>query len=107
MALTGDSFGVVQGFALLDIGTGKMINFSDIGGGSSTPGPKGDKGDKGDAGPAGPAGPAGAKGDKGDKGDAGNGIKNITAAAAGQTVTLTFTMDDNTTKTASFDLPSA
>lgn len=89
MALTGDSFGVVQGFALLDIGTGKMINFSDIGGGSSTPGPKGDKGDKGE------------------KGDAGNGIKNITASAAGQTVTLTFTMDDDTTKTASFDLPSA
>lgn len=98
MALTGDSFGVVQGFALLDIGTGKMINFSDIGGGSSTPGPKGDKGDKGDTGPAGA---------KGEKGDAGNGIKNITASAAGQTVTLTFTMDDDTTKTASFDLPSA
>lgn len=45
-----------------------------VGGGSSTPGPKGDKGDtgpKGDKGDAGTPGTPGAKGDKGDKGDTG------------------------------------
>lgn len=81
--ITGDNFGVVQGFALLDVSSGKSILFSDLAEGGAT----------------------GPKGDKGDKGDPGLGIKTITAAAVGQTVTLTFTMDDNTTKTASFDLP--
>lgn len=83
MALTGDRFGVVQGFALLDIGTGKMTKFSDLGAG--TPGPKGD------------AGTAGA---------AGRGIKTISASVSGTTVTLTFEMSDSTQETVSYNIAS-
>lgn len=101
MALTGDSFGVVQGFALLDIGTGKMTKFSDLGAG--TPGPKGEKGDTGPQGPAGPKGDAGAAGTAG---AAGRGIKTISASVSGTTVTLTFEMSDSTQETVSYNIAS-
>lgn len=92
--ITGDSFGIVQGYALMDIGSGEIVRFEDLAGGGSVgpAGPKGDKGDKGDTGATGAAGAAGL------------GIKSIAANNAGGTVTLTFTMTDNTTKTASFTL---
>lgn len=89
--ITGDSFGIVQGYALMDIGSGKIVRFEDLTGGGGV-GPAGPKGDKGDTGPAGPAGAAGL------------GIKSIAANNNSGTVTLTFTMTDNTTKTASFTL---
>ncbi|WP_052752519.1 hypothetical protein [Tatumella morbirosei] len=57
-------------------------------------GAKGDKGDKGDTGATGA------------KGDTGLGIKSIAAAQASGTVTLTFTMTDGTTQTASYALPA-
>ncbi|MEI9553861.1 hypothetical protein [Enterobacter hormaechei] len=116
-AIGGASLGVLTGYQIMDQATGESKTISELfAGGGGTPGPKGDKGDKGDtgdtgatgpAGPAGPAGAAGAKGDKGDAGEDGVGITNITAAQADGTVTLTFTMSDSTTKTASFDLPAS
>lgn len=110
-AIGGVSLGTLTGYQIMDQSTGEVKSLTELfAGGGGTPGPKGDKGDTGDTGPAGPAGAAGANGDKGDKGDAGAegvGITNITAARSGDTVTLTFTMSDSTTKTASFDLPPA
>lgn len=107
-AIGGASLGVLTGYQIMDQATGEVKTLTELfEGGGGTPGPKGDKGDKGDTGATGPAGPAGAKGDKGDTGAAGVGITNITAAQADGTVTLTFTMSDSTTKTASFDLPPA
>lgn len=112
-AIGGFNLGTLTGYQIMDQATGETKTLSELfAGGGGTPGPKGDKGDKGDTGDTGPAGPAGAKGDKGDKGDtgaagaAGVGITNITAAQADGTVTLTFTMSDSTTKTATFDLPA-
>lgn len=61
----------------------------------------------GPQGPKGDTGSAGAKGDTGATGPAGLGINTIAASRTDNTVTLTFTMSDNTTKTASFDLPAA
>lgn len=113
-AIGGFNLGTLTGYQIMNQETGEVKSLTELfAGGGGTPGPKGDKGDKGDTGdtgPAGPAGEAGAKGDKGDKGDAGAegvGITNIAAARSGDTVTLTFTMSDSTTKTASFDLPPA
>lgn len=110
-AIGGFNLGTLTGYQIMNQETGEVKSLTELfAGGGGTPGPKGDKGDTGDTGPAGPAGAAGAKGDKGDKGDAGAegvGITNITASRAGDTVTLTFTMSDSTTKTASFDLPPA
>lgn len=114
-AIGGSSLGRVTAFEIMDQATGEVKSVSELfeGGGSGTPGPQGPKGDKGDTGPEGPQGPKGDKGDTGTpgtagaKGDPGLGIKSITAARVTDTVTLTFTMDDDTTKTASFDLPSA
>lgn len=109
-AIGGVSLGTLTGYQIMDQATGEIKTLTELfEGGGGTPGPKGDKGDKGDTGDT---GPAGAKGDKGDKGDtgaagaAGVGITNITAAQADGTVTLTFTMSDSTTKTATFDLPA-
>lgn len=83
----GTSLGLITGYAIMDQETGEVKSLSELfAGGSGTPGPKGDKGE---------AGPQGL------------GIKSIAAARTDNTVTLTFTMDDNTTKTASFDLPAA
>lgn len=114
-AVAGTSMGLITGYAILDQNSGEIKTISEIfEGGAGTPGPKGDKGDTG------PQGPQGLKGDKGDKGDtgaagakgatgaagaAGVGISSIAAARTGDTVTLTFTMTDDSTKTASFDLP--
>ncbi|AFH20894.1 hypothetical protein CL97_gp010 [Cronobacter phage CR9] len=101
-AIGGASLGVLTGYQIMDQATGESKTISELfAGGGGTPGPKGDKGDKGDTGATGPAGA------KGDTGAAGVGITNITAARSGDTVTLTFTMSDSTTKTASFDLPPA
>lgn len=101
-AIGGASLGVLTGYQIMDQATGESKTISELfAGGGGTPGPKGDKGDTGDTGPAGPAGAAGADGEDG------VGITNITAATSGNTVTLTFTMSDSTTKTASFDLPAA
>lgn len=92
-AIGGASLGVLTGYQIMDQATGESKTISELfAGGGGTPGPKGDKGDKGDTGATGPAGV---------------GITNITAARSGDTVTLTFTMSDSTTKTASFDLPPA
>lgn len=105
----GTSLGLITGYAIMDQETGEVKSISEVfaGGGAGTPGPKGDKGDKGDTGATGPEGPTGPAGAAGAKGDPGLGIKSIAAARADNTVTLTFTMDDDTTKTASFDLPVA
>lgn len=107
-AIGGVSLGTLTGYQILNQETGEIKSLTELfEGGGGTAGPKGDKGDKGDTGAAGPAGPAGPAGAKGDTGAAGVGITNITAARSGDTVTLTFTMSDSTTKTASFDLPPA
>lgn len=105
-AIGGFNLGTLTGYQIMDQSTGETKTLTELfEGGGGTPGPKGDKGDTG------ATGPAGAKGDKGDKGDtgaagaAGVGITNIAAAQVDGTVTLTFTMSDSTTKTASFDLP--
>lgn len=101
-AIGGASLGVLTGYQIMDQATGESKTITELfAGGGGTPGPKGDKGDTGDTGPAGPAGPAGAAGADG------VGITDIAAARSGDTVTLTFTMSDSTTKTASFDLPAA
>ncbi|AIA64540.1 hypothetical protein HL10_gp010 [Cronobacter phage CR8] len=101
-AIGGASLGVLTGYQIMDQATGESKTISELfAGGGGTPGPKGDKGDTGDTGPAGPAGAAGADGEDG------VGITDIAAARSGDTVTLTFTMSDSTTKTASFDLPAA
>ncbi|UTC25200.1 hypothetical protein P7_010 [Pectobacterium phage vB_PcaM_P7_Pc] len=101
-AIGGASLGVLTGYQIMDQATGESKTISELfAGGGGTPGPKGDKGDTGDTGPAGPVGPAGAAGADG------VGITDIAAARSGDTVTLTFTMSDSTTKTASFDLPAA
>lgn len=98
-AIGGVSLGTLTGYQILNQETGEIKSLTELfEGGGGTAGPKGDKGDKGDTGAAGPAGPAGA---------AGVGITSIAAARSGDTVTLTFTMTDSTTKTASFDLPPA
>lgn len=98
----GTSLGLITGYAIMDQETGEVKSLSELfAGGSGTPGPKGDKGE------AGPQGPAGQTGAVGPAGPQGLGIKSIAAARTDNTVTLTFTMDDNTTKTASFDLPAA
>lgn len=94
-AIGGASLGVLTGYQIMDQATGESKTISELFAGGGTAGPKGDKGDKGDTGATGPAGAAGV------------GITNITAARSGNTVTLTFTMSDATTKTASFDLPAA
>lgn len=119
-AIGGSSLGVITAYAFVDQKTGERKDVSDLfEGGTGPAGPKGDKGDKGDTGPAGPTGPTGPAGPTGPKGDtgavgakgatgaAGVGITNITAQSSGNTVTLTFTMSDSTTKTASFELPAA
>lgn len=107
-AIGGASLGVLTGYQIMDQATGESKTISELfEGGGGTQGPKGDKGDKGDTGDTGPAGPAGAAGAKGDTGEDGVGITTIAAARSGDTVTLTFTMSDSTTKTASFDLPPA
>ncbi|MGL5281429.1 MAG: hypothetical protein ACRC8W_06635 [Plesiomonas shigelloides] len=104
-AIGGASLGVLTGYQIMDQATGESKTISELfAGGGGTPGPKGDKGDKGDTGDTGPAGPAGAAGADGEDGV---GITDIAAARSGDTVTLTFTMSDSTTKTASFDLPAA
>nr|DAM41411.1 MAG TPA: nucleoid-associated protein [Caudoviricetes sp.] len=101
-AIGGFNLGTLTGYQIMDQATGESKTISELfAGGGGTPGPKGDKGDTGDTGPAGPAGPAGAAGADG------VGIADIAAARSGDTVTLTFTMSDSTTKTASFDLPAA
>lgn len=101
-AIGGASLGVLTGYQIMDQATGESKTITELfAGGGGTPGPKGDKGDTGDTGPAGPAGPTGAAGADG------VGITDIAAARSGDTVTLTFTMSDSTTKTASFDLPAA
>lgn len=98
-AIGGASLGVLTGYQIMDQATGESKTISELfAGGGGTQGPKGDKGDTGDTGPAGPAGADGADG---------VGIDSISAARSGNTVTLTFTMSDSTTKTASFDLPAA
>lgn len=99
-AIGGASLGLITGYAIMDQETGEVKSISELieGGGAGPAGPQGPKGDKGDPGTPGAAGA---------KGDPGLGIKSIAAAAAGNTVTLTFTMDDDTIKTASFELPSA
>lgn len=101
-AIGGASMGLITGYGLVDQETGEIKTFKDLfEGGTGTPGPKGDKGD------------TGAKGDKGDTGTAGAkgadgvGINTITAARTGNTVTLTFTMTDGSTKTASYDEPAS
>lgn len=102
-AIGGASLGVLTGYQIMDQSTGEVKTLTELfEGGGGTAGPKGDKGDTGDTGPQGPAGAAGAKGDPGEDGV---GITNITAAQADGTVTLTFTMSDASTKTATFDLP--
>lgn len=113
-AIGGFNLGTLTGYQIMNQETGEVKTLTEIfEGGAGTPGPKGDKGDTGETGPAGPAGPAGPTGPtgpagaKGETGAAGVGITNITAARSGDTVTLTFTMSDSTTKTASFDLPPA
>lgn len=119
-AIGGFNLGTLTAYQILNQETGEVKSLTDIfEGGTGTPGPKGDKGDTGETGPAGPAGPAGPKGDKGDPGSTGPagtagsdgedgvGITEITASRSGDTVTLTFTMSDTTTQTASFDLPPA
>lgn len=113
-AIGGFNLGTLTGYQIMNQETGEVKSLTELfEGGGGTPGPKGDKGDKGDTGAT---GPAGAKGDTGATGPAGPagadgedgvGITNITAARSGDTVTLTFTMSDSTTKTASFDLPPA
>lgn len=104
-AIGGVSLGTLTGYQIMDQATGETKTLTDLfAGGGGTPGPKGDKGDKGDTGDTGPAGPAGATGAAGADGV---GITAIAAARSGDTVTLTFTMSDSTTKTASFDLPPA
>lgn len=104
-AIGGFNLGTLTGYQIMNQETGEVKSLTELfEGGGGTPGPKGDKGDKGDTGATGPAGPAGAAGADGEDGV---GITNITAAASGNTVTLTFTMSDSTTKTASFDLPAA
>lgn len=104
-AIGGASLGVLTGYQIMDQATGESKTISELfAGGGGTPGPKGDKGDKGDTGDTGPAGPAGAAGADGEDGV---GITDIAAARSGDTVTLTFTMSDSTTKTVSFDLPAA
>lgn len=101
-AIGGFNLGTLTGYQIMNQETGEVKSLTELfEGGGGTPGPKGDKGDKGDTGATGPAGA------KGDTGAAGVGITNITAARSGDTVTLTFTMSDSTTKTASFDLPPA
>lgn len=98
-AIGGVSLGTLTGYQILNQETGEIKSLTELfEGGGGAAGPKGDKGDKGDTGATGPAGPAGA---------AGVGINSISAARSGDTVTLTFTMSDATTKTASFDLPAA
>lgn len=98
-AIGGFNLGTLTGYQILNQETGEVKTLTEIfEGGAGTPGPKGDKGDTGETGPAGPAGA---------DGEDGVGITNITAARADNTVTLTFTMSDSTTKTASFDLPIA
>lgn len=107
--ITGDSFGVVQGFALLDVSSGKSILFSDLTEGGAA-GPKGDKGDPGIQGPVGPKGDkgdVGAKGTNGAAGAAGRGIVSITASTEGTTVKLTFNMSDSTTEEVSYNIASA
>lgn len=95
-AIGGASLGVLTGYTIIDQSTGETKTISELfEGGTGTPGPKGDKGDTGATGPAGPAG------------EDGVGITNISASRTGDTVTLTFTMSDSSTKTASFDLPPA
>jgi len=113
-AIGGASMGLITGYGLVDQETGEIKTFKELfEGGTGTPGPKGDKGDKGDTGATGPKGDTGAKGDKGDTGTAGAkgadgvGINTITAARTGNTVTLTFTMTDGSTKTASYDEPTS
>ena len=107
-AIGGASLGVLTGYQIMDQATGESKTISELfAGGGGTPGPKGDKGDKGDTGDTGPAGPAGPAGAAGADGEDGVGITNITAATSGNTVTLTFTMSDSTTKTASFDLSAS
>lgn len=112
-AIGGVSLGLITGYAILDSETGEVHTIKDLASGGGSVGPAGPKGDKGDTGPAGPkgdkgdpgtAGSAGAKGDKGDPGVAGNGVKSVAANKVGTVVTLTFTLTDNTTTTASFDL---
>lgn len=101
-AIGGFNLGTLTGYQIMNQETGEVKSLTELfEGGGGTPGPKGDKGDKGDTGATGPAGA------KGDTGAAGVGITNITAARSDDTVTLTFTMSDSTTKTASFDLPPA
>lgn len=70
-------------------------------------GPQGPKGDTGADGAKGAKGDKGATGDTGEAGPAGLGISSIAASRSDDTVTLTFTMTDTTTQTASFDLPTA
>ncbi|AKY04017.1 hypothetical protein ADU18_0117 [Cronobacter phage PBES 02] len=80
-AIGGASLGVLTGYQIMDQATGESKTISELF--------------------AGPAGAAGADGEDG------VGITDIAAARSGDTVTLTFTMSDSTTKTASFDLPAA
>lgn len=102
--------GYISAHTLHDMVTNKTVKVGDLvsgGGGTGPAGPKGDKGDKGDTGAAGAPGAKGDKGDAGTAGAAGLGIKSIAAAQAAGVVTLTFTMSDNTTQTATYTLPTA
>lgn len=98
-AIGGTNLGMVTGYALMDQVSGEIKTFTELFAGGA--GQKGDKGDKGEKGDTGAAGAAGAKG------AAGNGVTAIAAARSGNTVTLTFTLSDNTTQTASFDIPAS
>lgn len=95
-AIGGTNLGMVTGYALMDQVSGEIKTFTELFAGGA--GQKGDKGEKGDTGAAGAAGA---------KGAAGNGVTAIAAARSGNTVTLTFTLSDNTTQTASFDIPAS
>lgn len=80
-AIGGNSLGLVTGYAILDQETGEIKTISELF--------------------------TGVTGETGPQGPAGVGITSIAAARSGDTVTLTFTMTDASTKTASFDLPAA
>lgn len=86
-AIGGTNLGMVTGYALMDQVSGEIKTFTELF--------------------AGGVGQKGEKGDKGDTGAAGNGVTAIAAARSGNTVTLTFTLSDNTTQTASFDIPAS
>ena len=92
-AIGGNSLGLITGYAILDQESGDIKTIKDLfSTAGGTPGPKGDKGDKGDTGTAGTAGAAG------------RGVVSVAASKTGTVVTLTFTMSDSTTETATFDL---